>query len=1627
MGVPKFFRWISERYPCLSELVKEFQLPEFDNLYLDMNGIIHMCSHPNDFDPHFRITEEKIFKDIFHYIEVLFRMIQPQRLFFMAVDGVAPRAKMNQQRGRRFRSAKEAEVLEKRAKESGEELPSEERFDSNCITPGTVFMARLHEQLKNFIAFKISTDRLWRNCKVILSGHETPGEGEHKIMDYIRYMKSRPDYDPNTRHCLYGLDADLIMLGLCTHEPHFALLREEVKFGKQNQKRISTPEEASFYLLHLSLLREYLEMEFGELKEKLPFEFNLENIIDDWVLMGFLVGNDFIPHLPLMHIHEGALPILYKAYINVLPSLNGYLNEGGTLNLQGFEKYMEKLSEYDVEQFQETLADLKFFEGKTGRRPNETKRHSYKPNGLHDKLELDALIENTNNMFISSDEDEESEGSEYEQKNFMMEFSEHKKSYYMNKLEYESVDSEVLRLQAEGFIRAIQWNLNYYYNGVCSWSWFYPHNYAPYISDIKNFTNLKLDFEMGKPFLPFEQLLAVLPSASKNLLPEPYHHLMVDSNSPIIEYYPKEFKTDLNGKRQEWEAVVLIPFIDEVVLLEAMKSCNGQLTEEEKQRNTHGPMLIYTYTGEDLGECPVPECFPRVGSCHAAMEAVFREDILLERHKLVKGLCPGALLDVYFPGFPSFKHLKFSYFLHKGRTMVFEHPSRGENMIVKIVQKDSPTLEEVAKEILGESIFVGWPHLFEAKVVAVSNRDVYCRLLDESAQLHSSSTNSRFIMENMDEVLKTRWRMDKSAVQSRYINKLAVDIGETGIIVHATNMIGRKYVYGATGKITAEKKWCEVPSVYAFQTTVKDIAVCNPSFVQFKTLEELFPPKTVCFMIGPPHYGAKGEVMENVNVQQGRIKVKMSVTQEPDLSALEKLHLKNFQSFMNSNTAAQKLGISAHLLSRVTGSIFVARGVEGSNPESQKKFNIGLNLKFNKKNEEVPGYTRKDGQVWLYSHKAVELVKDYIHEFPELFEYLAQNTGNDVFYENQLFPEGSNKTAEIVNWLKEQPYSKAEHLPCGSDMVDEDIVRKLENLVENFYKANLVGKSITMCVKPHVLYKDGIQWGTVPPDPNANHRLFDRIVNVRDNHTIPLGYKGTITGIAMSEKEEDVLYQILFDREFEGGLTFNSCGSRGYKLPARSLLNLSHGQRLENKNNKPVTIVQHAGRAGQINGSQADQQNLHIGHGSPNRPGSAFASWNVSQLNGSHANHGRQGLYNASTNGSWPSPPIWNHSVAFKQQHYQPQQLYTPRPGRPAEIDYQAMWSQLKVGKPSTAVPTAPSRGPGSPCTPELPPDVGVSEKESFLNMLRSPEVHQKQQQEIQNVSVKQLFEAARANCVPKEPQNYCMQLLTLCQQKGLGIPIYNYSKNPADGSERAHVKLPGKQTFTGDAVTQVQAAEKAACAALRHMATLEQSPGGRARQGRLSQLPTPPQQWCSVTNPTTLATKQGRQCSAMEPEWRRRAANAPSLLDQQKGQHQSFPGTTSQLPQGPPVSVPPFHRRQPLHQPHPSWRARPQPEELRKATGSLGSPFVPLQAVKQRSKLPSGGVVQHSSPATTSDSKQQPQPGGLPTPPFTSSSAPKDSSSPAVKPVTPKPLVPKPKKSRIAANFNIDEKSCKK
>ncbi|ETW84271.1 hypothetical protein HETIRDRAFT_425699 [Heterobasidion irregulare TC 32-1] len=261
MGVPALFRWLSKKYPkIVTPVVEEDEtkveggdgdeiiipvniaLPnpnnvEFDNLYLDMNAIVHPCTHPEGKPA--PETEEEMMLEVFKYTERVVNMIRPRKLLVMAIDGVAPRAKMNQQRSRRFRSAQEAKEKEEARRESlalweamGKTVSEEERnkkaWDSNAITPGTPFMDLLTSSLRYWVVQKANTDPGWKQLEVIISDASVPGEGEHKIMDYVRRQRSNPGHDPNTQHVIYGLDADLIMLALATHEPHFKVLREDV-------------------------------------------------------------------------------------------------------------------------------------------------------------------------------------------------------------------------------------------------------------------------------------------------------------------------------------------------------------------------------------------------------------------------------------------------------------------------------------------------------------------------------------------------------------------------------------------------------------------------------------------------------------------------------------------------------------------------------------------------------------------------------------------------------------------------------------------------------------------------------------------------------------------------------------------------------------------------------------------------------------------------------------------------------------------------------------------------------------------------------------------------------------------------------------------------------------------------------------------------------------------------------------------------------------------------------------------------------------------------------------------------------------------------------------------------------
>ena len=155
------------------------------------------------------------------------------------------------------------------------------------------------------------------------------------------------------------------------------------------------------------------------------------------------------------------------------------------------------------------------------------------------------------------------------------------------------------------YVEGFCWVLLYYYQGCPSWTWYFPYHFAPFASDFQDIATLDIKFEKGEPFKPAEQLMGVLPAASRTLLPEIFQPLMVDEDSSIIDFYPEDFQIDMNGKKMLWQGspletlkmlmigVALLPFIDEQRLLTAMEPLWDELSEMERGRNEMGNDMLF--------------------------------------------------------------------------------------------------------------------------------------------------------------------------------------------------------------------------------------------------------------------------------------------------------------------------------------------------------------------------------------------------------------------------------------------------------------------------------------------------------------------------------------------------------------------------------------------------------------------------------------------------------------------------------------------------------------------------------------------------------------------------------------------------------------------------------------------------------------------------------------------------------------------------------------------------------------------------------------------------------------------------------------------------------------------------
>ena len=553
-----------------------------------MNGIIHPCFHPEGVAP--PRSESEIFANIERYILRLFNIVRPRVLLYMAIDGVAPRAKMNQQRMRRYRSAKENEYNRQKklfkAREAGDEdeirVLSDpdylEKHDSNVITPGTPFFQRLSHHLKNFIKERQATDPSWGNISVILSDAGVPGEGEHKIMAFVRGQRLQPGYNPNRRHVIYGLDADLIFLGLASHEQYFTIIREDVI--DVNGVNAGKPEgeigPEFFHFVNLWVFRQYLDRDLQP--NHMNFEWDLERAIDDFIFLCFAAGNDFIPSMPGFSVHGGAVSAIISSYKNNLAKLGAYLTRNGGVDFPRFAEIMSCFVKGEARE----LENILFPSDKAKKAQELVNKITFSDEPVYDPKD-DAVDEKR---------------SRPSSKDTIPDVEDMKKQYYMTKFQFTEADiPKKVPLVVEDFVRGMIWTLNYYLHGCPSWNWYYPYHYSPCVSDFKNFCmdHARYQFTASEPFKPLIQLMSVLPPQSAHCLPPVMKDLMCSGTSPLKDFYPTKFRVDLNGSTATWHGTVKVPFIDEAKLMDVLSKTDLKLTEAEQIRNTFGePRLFMT-------------------------------------------------------------------------------------------------------------------------------------------------------------------------------------------------------------------------------------------------------------------------------------------------------------------------------------------------------------------------------------------------------------------------------------------------------------------------------------------------------------------------------------------------------------------------------------------------------------------------------------------------------------------------------------------------------------------------------------------------------------------------------------------------------------------------------------------------------------------------------------------------------------------------------------------------------------------------------------------------------------------------------------------------------------------------
>jgi 5'-3' exoribonuclease 1 len=739
-----------------------------------------------------------------------------------------------------------------------------------------------------------------------------------------------------------------------------------------------------------------------------------------------------------------------------------------------------------------------------------------------------------------------------------------KRSYYKEKLEIDYDKPEELHPLIYRYVEGLQWVVHYYYKGVCSWGWFYNFHYAPKISDIKGIADFKFDLKLGKPFLPFQQLMGVLPSDSMEHVPTAYRDLMYEEASPILDFYPKTFGLDMNGKKADWEAVVKIPFIDEERLLRSMAARDHRLTPEEKKRNSSGiPATEFEWdpSGQETQyPSSLPGFFPDLVACRCIVQPF--EMPKLSNDELVLRLMDGVNLGASaLAGFPSLATLPYTGSLGFHSVNVFQQDSRNQSMVVTITgNHDKIKTEDLAKRLIGQRSFHSWPYLHEGLVTAVSD-DMF------KYELQQFGNSTKVISKPHDGFAAIKWKKDADRIEHHYSKRYGVLIGHVNVVLHVLPLKGLKRL--DTGALVKDYDEPENEITQALQTAVHQV-----TFEDERYLEKDAPPMAQDFPIGEKviflggiAYGTAAQVTHTGDKALD-IGVAYFPGEQKGNTAFSRLVMSRPSSrYTPAHALARHLGLPSLSLSRMTSTLMVALS-------SGSKTNIGLGLKFESKGLKVLGYSRKEDRNWEFSDKAARLIAQYKAAFPEPFRHL-DTRGGGIVTAAELCPTAENPDQVIRDmnkWLKTNGVADLEPVSLFAEQLEREAVQMIEQL-SNQFKAAISKESIKR------IQIKGIPRQAVLKPAHAIYRLQgqrftlgDRVIMVQDASAggVPLAMKGVVVGLGTRDID------VVWDVPFMGGETLGGrCSEyRGSTVPFTSCLNLTEQQFAVGSQSAPQSVGQ---------------------------------------------------------------------------------------------------------------------------------------------------------------------------------------------------------------------------------------------------------------------------------------------------------------------------------------------------------------------------------------------------------------------------------------------------------------------